>query len=179
MIFYGRRVRLRALEETDLERCYQWINDPEVTQHLMARFPISVHDERKWLLQASSGENDKSFAIETLEGEHIGNTGLHRIDARDRSAELGIMIGAKEKWAQGFGTDALLTLLQFAFEEINLHRVYLRVNADNPRAIRCYEKCGFVLEGTLRDAIFRQGRYKDQLIMSVLAHEYFKGGNVQ
>ncbi|MDH7489560.1 MAG: GNAT family protein [Anaerolineae bacterium] len=168
----GQRVRLRALEESDLERCYRWINDPEVTEHLTARFPVSTHDERKWLLQASSGDADRSFAIETAEGEHIGNIGLHRIHYLDRNAELGILIGEKDRWNQGYGTDAILTLLKFAFEEMNLHRVYLRVDADNPRAIRCYEKCGFVKEGTLRDATYRRGRYKDQYIMSVLAHEF-------
>lgn len=168
----GRNVRLRALEETDLERCYTWINDPEVTEHLTARFPISMHDERQWLLRASSGDGDKAFAIETAEGEHIGNIGLHRIHYLDRNAELGILIGAKERWNQGYGTDAILTLLRFAFEEMNLHRIYLRVDADNPRAIRCYEKCGFVREGTLRDATYRRGRYKDQYIMSVLAQEF-------
>lgn len=168
----GRRVRLRALEETDLERCYTWINDPEVTEHLTTRFPISMHDERQWLLRASSGDGDKVFAIETAAGEHIGNIGLHRIRYLDGNAELGILIGAKERWNQGYGTDAILTLLRFAFEEMNLHRVYLRVDADNPRAIRCYEKCGFAREGTLREATYRRGLYKDQYIMSVLAQEF-------
>ena len=178
-MIYGKRVRLRALEETDLQRCHEWINDPEVIERLSARFPVSMHDERAWVLQASGGENDKAFAIETAEGEHIGNTGLHHIHYLDRNAELGILIGAKQRWSQGYGTDAILTLLKFAFEEMGLHRVYLRVDADNPRAIRCYEKCGFVREGTFRDATYRQGKYKDQYVMSVLSHEYFKRGETQ
>jgi len=178
-MIYGKRVRLRALEETDLQRCHEWINDPEVIEHLAARFPISTHDERKWLLQASSGESDKSFAIETAEGEHIGNIGLHRIHYLDRNAELGILVGAKGWWNQGYGTDAILTLLKFAFEEMGLHRVYLRVDADNPRAIRCYEKCGFIREGTFRDATYRRGKYIDQHFMSVLANEYLNGGDGQ
>lgn len=168
----GQKVRLRALEENDLERCYRWVNDPEVTEHLTIRFPMSTQQERQWLLQASSGDGDRSFAIETADGEHIGNIGLHRINWLDRNAELGILIGEKRHWNQGYGTDAIRTLLKFAFEEMNLHRVYLRVDADNPRAIRCYEKCGFVMEGTLRHGTYRRGRYKDQHVMSVLAHEF-------
>jgi len=169
----GERVKLRALEETDLERCYGWINDPEVIEHLTMRFPISMTDERKWLLQASSGDANKSFAVIAEDGEHIGNIGLHRIDYPDGNAELGILIGAKERWGKGYCADAIMTLLKLAFEEMNLHRVYLRVDEDNPRGIRCYEKCGFVREGTLRDATYRRGRYKNQHIMSVLAHEFF------
>lgn len=168
----GQKVRLRALEESDLERCYRWVNDPEVTEHLTLRFPMSTQQERQWLLQASSGDGDKSFAIEAADGQHIGNIGLHRINYLDRNAELGILIGEKGHWNQGYGTDAILTLLKFAFEEMNLHRVYLRVDANHPRAIRCYEKCGFMREGTLRHATYRRGRYQDQHIMSVLADEF-------
>ena len=175
-MIYGERVRLRALEETDLQRCHEWINDPEVIEHLSARFPVSLHDERAWVVQASSREDDRAFAIETEDGEHIGNTGLHHIHLLDRNAELGILIGAKGRWNQGYGTDTILTLLKFAFEEMNLHRVYLRVDADNPRAIRCYKKCGFVREGTFRDATYRRGKYIDQHFMSVLAREYWKQG---
>ena len=141
----GKRVRLRAVEPTDLERCLRWINDPDVTGHLTMREPISSVSETRWLEKAAAGDDPRArqYAIETLDGVHVGNIGLHHINWIDRNCELGILIGEKERWDRGYGTDAIVTLLGFAFRELNLHRVLLVVDEDNPRARRCYEKCGF------------------------------------
>jgi RimJ/RimL family protein N-acetyltransferase len=174
----GARVRLRALEPADLDRCMRWINDPETIEHLSIREPISSVSEIQFLQRSSanSDPNSRVFAIETSDGVPIGNTGLHHIHWQDRNAELGILIGEKDYWSKGYGTDAIRTLLRFAFEELNLHRVGLIVDEDNPRAIRCYEKCGFRREGTMRDAVYRGGRYKAQHIMGVLADEFAPEG---
>jgi RimJ/RimL family protein N-acetyltransferase len=111
-------------------------------------------------------------AIETSEVFHIGNIDLHQIDWKNRHAELGITIGEKAYWNQGYGTDAICSMLKLAFREMNMHRIQLRVDADNARAIRCYIKAGFKKEGTLRDAVFREGKYIDQHIMSILQQEF-------
>ena len=171
----GRLVRLRALEATDVERAYTWINDREVTRFLMARYPLSHADEEKWLARASVGNgfaNDVRLAIETKDGVHIGNMGLHRISPEDRNAELGIMIGDKSYWSNGYGTDAVITLLRLAFEQMNLHRVDLGVFEFNERATACYRKCGFVEEGRRREGYFQDGRYWDVVRMSVLRREF-------
>jgi RimJ/RimL family protein N-acetyltransferase len=171
----GRLVRLRAMEATDVERAYAWINDREVTRFLMARYPLSHADEEKWLAAASVGNgfaNDVRLAIETKDGVHIGNTGLHRISPEDRNAELGIMIGDKSYWSNGYGTDAVITLLRLAFDQMNLHRVDLGVFEFNERAIACYRKCGFVEEGRRREAYYQDGRYWDVVRMSVLRREF-------
>ncbi|MCJ7736119.1 MAG: GNAT family N-acetyltransferase, partial [Anaerolineae bacterium] len=111
------------------------------------------------------------LAIEAEDGVHIGNIGLDQINWKDRSAELGIVIGEKSQWSKGYGTDAIRTLLGLGFREMNLHRIFLRVDADNARGIRCYEKAGFQLEGTFREAVFREGVYHDQRVMSILQTE--------
>lgn len=171
----GEKVRLRPIERDDLPRYVEWFADPEVRRHLALYLPFSLAQEERWfenLLERLERREDVVLAIETAEGVHIGNVGLHRIDWKNRNAELGIAIGERSYWNQGYGTDAIRTLLGLAFREMNLYRVFLRVDADNARGIRCYEKAGFRREGVLREAVFKEGAYHDQYIMSILQSEF-------
>ena len=171
----GEKVRLRPIERSDLPRYVAWFGDPEVRRHLAIYLPFSLAQEERWfegLLERLAQQSDVVSAVETLDGVHIGNVGLHSIDWKNRCAELGIIIGEKAYWNQGYGTDAIRTLLGLAFHEMNLHRVFLRVDADNGRAIRCYEKAGFQREGTSRERVFREGAYHDQYVMSILEREF-------
>jgi RimJ/RimL family protein N-acetyltransferase len=171
----GEKVRLRPIERDDLPRFVQWFGDPEVRRHLALYLPFSLAQEERWfdnLLDRLERRQDVALAVETAQGVHIGSMGLHAIDWKNRSAELGIVIGEKAYWNQGYGTDAIRTMLGLAFGEMNLHRVFLRVDADNARAIRCYEKAGFRREGTSRQAVFREGVYVDQYVMSILRPEF-------
>jgi RimJ/RimL family protein N-acetyltransferase len=171
----GEKVRLRPVEREDLPRFVAWFSDPEVRRHLQAYLPFSMAQEERWfeaLQERIAAGDELLFAIETEGGVHIGNLGLTGINWKDRHAELGIVIGEKSHWGQGYGSDAIRALLRLAFEEMNLHRVFLRVDADNERGIRCYERVGFRREGTLRDATFRKGAYVDQHLMSILAPEF-------
>ena len=169
----GQLVRLRALEPGDLERCYTWINDREVTRYTTARYPMSRADEERWLQASTSNFTlGVKLAIETMAGDHIGNIDLHRSHPEDRKCGLGIMVGDKERWSQGYGRDAIITLLRFAFHEMNLHRVWLTVLEDNERAIVCYLKCGFVEEARQRQDVYTLGRFRDVLYMGVLRDEF-------
>jgi RimJ/RimL family protein N-acetyltransferase len=177
-MIYGTQVRLRAIERDDIPRFVKWFNDPEVRQHLLLYSPMSLAQEEKWFEQHAQRElATQVLAIEVLAEDepvvHIGNIAFDSVNWKDRNAELGIVIGEKEYWGQGYGPDAIKTLLAFGFDELNLHRVMLRVDADNARGIRCYEKCGFQREGTMRDVVFAEGKYKDQHIMSVLRSEFY------
>jgi RimJ/RimL family protein N-acetyltransferase len=173
----GELVRLRALEPDDLERCYRWMNDSQVTRFLEGgRYPISMAQERDWLdnaVRSRGSFSDVLFAIETKEGgAHIGNAGLHGSSAEHRRANLGIVIGDKDYWSKGYGTDTVRTLLRFAFEQMNLHRVELGTFDFNERAQACYRKCGFVEEGCRRDDRYIDGRYHDLVIMGILRSEW-------
>lgn len=180
-MFVGKKVRLRPIEREDLPRFVAWFSDPEVRRHLAVYLPFSLAEEERWFedhIRQTQQQRSVVLAIDTLEGIHIGNGGLHAINWKDRSAELGIIIGERGFWDQGYGTDAVRTLLGIAFRQMNLHRVYLRVDDDNTRGIRCYEKAGLRHEGTLRQASYRDGVYHDQLMMSMIAPEFNDGKEV-
>jgi RimJ/RimL family protein N-acetyltransferase len=171
----GESVRLRPIERDDLPRYVEWFGDPEVRRHLDLYLPFSLAQEERWfenLQELLDKEQVVMLAIETAEGVHIGNLGLMRINWKDRHAELGICIGDKAYWDQGYGSDAIRTMLRLAFREMNLHRVFLRVHDNHARGIRCYRKVGFRQEGTMRESVFREGAYRDVHLMSILASEF-------
>lgn len=175
-IIYGEHIRLRAVEREDVKKYFEWVNDPEVTFGLSLYLPMSMTDEEKWFERASNrAPDEKPFAIEMRDGDGwrlIGNCTFFDIDTIVHSAEIGIMIGDKSVWNKGLGTETMGLLLRHGFETLNLNRIMLKVYADNPRAIRTYEKTGFVHEGTLREAVFKRGKHGDVHIMSVLRKEW-------
>ncbi len=168
----GRKTRLRAPERDDIDRWLVWFNDPEVTDTLSVYLPFSRGMEERFFEAQLDDSSQVLLAIETAEGRHIGTLGLHHIDQKNRHAELGISIGEKDCSGKGYGQDAIRTLLEWAFGEMNLHRVYLRVFDYNKRAIACYERCGFQHEGRQREMHFHLGAWHDALFMSVLAGEF-------
>lgn len=175
----GKKVRLRAIEREDIPNCVCWLNDRDVTEFLLQHSPMSQAMEEKWFESqlAISPASGQVLAIDASVGPdwvHIGNTGLHNVDSITREAEFGIFIGDKNYWNQGFGREATLLTLKHGFEDLNLNRIYLYVFENNLRGIAAYKAAGFVLEGTLREAIYKNGRYYNVLVMSVL-HSEWKG----
>ncbi len=175
-MIYGKRIRFRGVEKADIQKFYEWINDPEVTEGLLVNLPISFADEESWFEHASKGEQaEKPMAIEMKEKDGwrlIGNCGLFHIEWINSIAEFGIMIGDKSVWNKGYGTEAVGLILQHCFETLNLNSIYLRVYSTNLRAKRAYEKAGFVLDGTMRQAVYKHGKYVDVNFMSVLRSEW-------
>ncbi|MGD2145008.1 MAG: GNAT family protein [Anaerolineae bacterium] len=175
----GERVRLRPIERDDLPLFVEWFSDPDVRRHLDVYLPFSMAQEEQWFEDLQDRLKRKeivALTVETAEGTRIGNVSLFDINWKDRSAELGITIGDSAYWSQGYGSDAVRTMLGVAFRQMNLHRVYLRVHEDNARGIGCYEKSGFRHEGTLRKSVFREGTYYDAHIMGILRSEFDANG---
>jgi len=175
----GDQIRLRAIEKEDLPLFVKWLNDPEVRQGLSIIMPLSLTEEEDWfagMLKRSPFE--RSLAIEIQPDPRkevlvfVGNCGFINIDWQNRLAEIGIQINEKEYWNQGYGTKAMRLMLKHGFENLNLHRLWLRVFENNQRAIRSYEKAGFTLEGKFREAQFLEGKYVDVMIFSMLHSEW-------
>jgi RimJ/RimL family protein N-acetyltransferase len=146
----GQKVTLREKRMTDAADDYAWRCDADLAR-LDAVAPLRMsfreysyyyNDEIQY-----GGARRRRFAIDTLEGKHIGNCMYYDIDDATRQAELGIMIGNREYWGQGYGTDAVTTLVRHVFEETILERIFLHTLDWNHRAQRCFEKCGFVTCG--------------------------------
>ena len=175
-MIYARRIRLRAAEREDIPRFVAWLNDPEVRQFLLLNLPMSRAEEEGWferMLKSPPPEHVLVIEAQTDDGwMPIGNTSLMNIDWVSRNAEVGIFIGEKSYWSRGYGREAMKLMLRHAFKTLNLHRVFLRVYEHNQRGIRAYEHAGFIHEGRLRQDVFRDGRYYDVMIMSVLQPEW-------
>ncbi len=182
----GELVRFRGVERSDIPRFVTWLNDPEVIAGILVRYPISQADEEGWFDRMLTRPTDERvMGIEAREiapdgspetWSLIGSCAFDHIDWRVHSAEFGILIGEKSFWNRGYGTAAVRLLAKHGFETLNLNRIFLHVFETNPRAIRAYEKAGFRLEVRERQAEYRNGRYNDMLLMSLLKEEYDKGG---
>ena len=171
-MLYGTRIRLRGDERNDLPKFVEWLNDPEVRRSLSMSLPISQATEENWyegMLKRPPEEQPLGIEIKDNESwELIGNCGFFDINGRRRSAGVGLFIGKKSCWNKGYGTEVMRLLLRHGFETLNLNRIFLHVDTDNLGGIRAYEKAGFIHEAHLRQVDFREGKYCDDLIMSVL-----------
>ena len=177
-IIYGDGIRLRALERTDIPYFLKWFNDPEVTEGLSTIFPMSEARENIWFdetLKRPVETHPLSVEIQIgSDWQIIGNLGFFNFDKFTHCSEIGISIGEKEHWGQGYGKKALRLLINHGFDNLNLNRISLEVYSYNERAIAVYNKLGFIHEGTKREALYRKGKYFDIHIMSILRKEWKK-----
>ncbi|HEX8411693.1 MAG TPA: GNAT family protein [Thermoanaerobaculia bacterium] len=171
----GEHVILRAFERDDAERCYRWMNDPNIVRTLKTRYPIAFQNEIEWLdraMHVSVNDSERHFAIEKKDDRsHIGNASIHDIEWVSRTAEFGLFIGEPSAWNKGFGSDAIRTLVRFAFDEMNLRKLRNNVFDYNDRAKHILETQGFVQEGRLRKEFYREGSYHDIVLLSIFRGE--------
>lgn len=174
-MYSGKLVKLRAYKEEDIEKAVEFINDEEVKKLMDSTipFPMTKWQEEDWVRSRKANTDfTYDFAIEDLKtGKYIGGCSINECDVKNRTCVVGIMIGDKEYWGKGYGSDALKILIKFIFEEVNMNKIKLNVFAFNNRAIACYKKVGFKEEGILRKEIYRSGKYYDEIIMAMFKGE--------
>lgn len=169
----GRKIILRPLcKETDLAACHRWMNDPDVSYYIQRYLPITLGEEVQWFDDLSKRKEDVVLAIETRGGAFIGVIGLHRINWKDRTAVTGACIGEKEYWGRGYGTDAKMALLGYAFQTLNLRKITSMVYAFNKRSLAYNLHCGYCVEGVQKRQVFKRGRYYDVVQLGLFKKDW-------
>lgn len=180
MIITTRRLSLRPLEREDAAFLADLVNDPDVRGSLGAYdliYPVSVESEQRWIDEANASSSQMNFVICLQDrSKPIGLLSVKEMNGRNASGHLSIIL-KKSEWDKGYGEESIKTIMKVMFDRSNMHRIWLRVDERNARAIRCYEKCGFRSEGVLREDHYADGAWRCSLIMAILSEEYRGRGN--
>ncbi len=169
-------VSIRPITEADTENIVKWRNSPSVVEHFIYRTPLTAEAHLNWYNnRVRTGEVAQFVITDGETGGDVGSVYLRDIDYENQKCEYGIFIGEESCRGKGIGTAAARLALDYAFGELGLNRVFLRVFADNPRAIKSYEKAGFKREGTFRDDVIIGGRAYDMVFMAILKKEWENG----
>ena len=175
MNIYGKFVVLRAMEMEDCELVINMFNDPEIESLVVGwAFPLSLFSQRKWLEQHYNDQNAFRFVIDTKEDGPVGILALTDIDWKNRRASIGVKLDSKSGRFKGYGTDAVMAIMRYVFDELGLHRLDANRLALNQISASVMKKCGFVQEGVKREYIYKGGKYRDLVEASILADEYYE-----
>lgn len=169
----GNQIYLRAMEDGDEEIVAQTENHPDARDTLFYALPASIDSiHAKWNKLRDDSSSIVFIICNKNPDKPIGITAFHRIDWVSRMAIFYIAIADSENRSKGFGSEAMRLNIEYAFNTLNLNRIQLHVAIKNEKAISVYKKSGFVIEGTLRQAMFRNGKYHDFYVMGLLKEEY-------
>lgn len=177
-LFTGKIVRLAVISPDPMGEIFaKWSHDSEFQQLWDNDPPMTRDVKQSQEMFRKETEKERpgnyGFMIQRLEDDrYIGMVGLWNAETPHRNAFVSIGIGERELWGKGYGSDAMNLILKYGFRELNLHRVTLFTFSSNPRAIRSYEKVGFVHEGRVRGAVKRYGKRGDFLYMGILRNEW-------
>jgi len=171
------KIKLREIEKKDIKKINSWRNDKEVVDLLGNNYLfISSEIDEKWF-EDYSLNRDKAIRLAILDkktGKYIGNVNLTSIHPINRSAEFSIFIGDKSYWSKGCGSEATVAMVEHGFNDLNLNRIYLTVLENNKRAIKTYNRIGFKKEGILKEAVYKNSRFHNVILMSVLKKDFNK-----
>ncbi|MBQ2872913.1 MAG: GNAT family N-acetyltransferase [Bacilli bacterium] len=168
----GKRIYLSPMNSEDYLKYAEWMNSDVVAKNIGNYCSIvSIESEKAWLEKATAEKYN--FAIVDMENDMlIGNISLMKIHEVNRTAELGIFIGDENYHSKGYGSEAIMLILDYAFNHVNLNNIMLKVFARNKRAIKAYEKCGFKTFGVWKESRYFDGKYEDEIYMNITKKEY-------
>ena len=172
----GSAINLCIVRRMDAPQYMQWLNDAETASFLSAHLPVTMEKELEFLDSMLNSDPAKNIILGIWHKETerlIGNIGLHNIHPRDHHAMMGIFIGCKELWGKGLGREAMILLLRYCFDTLNLQKVWLEHWDHNQRGHRAYVAAGFKEVGRLRRHRFVSGAWRDQVVMDILREEFF------
>lgn len=174
MNIFGKIVTLRAIEEQDLELLRDMLNDPRMESAVVGwSFPVSSFNQQKWFeANANDGKNQR-YIVETEMDGAIGLATLYGIDWKNRNATHGIKLASKERRSKGIGTDTVMAIMRYAFDELGLHRLDGSWFDENVASRNLYLKCGWSVEGIKRECVYKGGVFKDLSIVGILASDYY------
>lgn len=171
---FGSSVDLCVMDKKiHLKKCLEWINNPIITKYLGTGItPIYRHLEEKWFDDQGKDNSNNIFAIHTKEGKYIGNVGIHSIDWIHRRGLLGIIIGDKEEWGNGYAQEAESLIIKYAFQNLNLHKICAEIFENNIASQKAAFKNGFKTEGNFKQHLFLDGKYCNSIFVAILKEEW-------
>lgn len=164
----GKLVHLRLLEANDLALLARWRNDPDAFRWFSSAHLIAESEQADWYERYRRDATQRQWMIEKLGGDTVGTLALMNIDHHHQSAEVGRVLINGEQRGRGYAREATKLLTDYAFNELNLQRLWLVVFSDNARALAFYEACGFCVEGVQRRAAWKAGAFRDLIMMALL-----------
>jgi len=175
----GKKVYLRPIDMGDVNEEYlNWINDGDVINNLATVFPTTLIGLENFVKSAINSSDFVFFAIiEKKTNKHIGNVKLGQIDWISRTSNYGLMLGDKNSWGKGYAQESFILLIKYAFEKLNLHKVWDMAVKSNVASIKANQKVGFKIEAELKEHVFKNGKYMDLVVLSLLAEDYFNNLN--
>ena len=179
-VLTGKRVYLRPLAKEDSVYLRKWSDDAEIRGLIGEVTSMSQADCEKFLEEVCADNSREWFVVVIKKNDRvIGEAGLRRMFPAWRTTDVSVIIGEKEEWGKGYGTEAILLLLDYAFRHLDFHRVAIGVVGFNERALRFWEKVGFRREGIQRDGYYYDDKYYDFVTMSILEDEFreLRAGN--
>ena len=171
-IIEGERVLLRPITPEDTPLIVKWRNTESVRRNFIFRGPFTAEVHTRWMqTKVASGQVLQYIIVDRESGESVGSVYFRDVDRNNRSAEYGIFIGEESARGKGLGSEVARIFTEFGFSELKLHRISLRLLADNVRAEKSYANGGFCREGLFRDMVLLDGEYRDVLFMAKLNGE--------